>query len=171
MRTKFLFFAILIQILITLSSLIYSQYVLKSGQSVSLKVEFVDPRDLLRGNFVRLNYILPEPDCQIDGNKLFNVYAIIKDNKITQISCIKPKDGLYIRGKGRGWFYDHYKTKEKKYQFFANFGIDAFFTTPENAKMIEKNIRENGENIVNLRILNGKAVVESLQSNGKIYGN
>ena len=177
MKTKFLFFAILFQIFITLFGLIYSNSVLKFGESVALSVELVDPRDLLRGNYVRLSYDLPEPLCKETGN--FSVYAIINGDRISELSCTKPKNGIFIKGDARAWYSDILEPGRtrtappnirKKYYFRAYFGIEAFFTTPQNAKVIEKNIRDRGENFVNLRILNGKAVIESLQSNNKIYG-
>lgn len=167
MKTKFLFFAILVQIFIVLFGLFYAQYVLNFGQKVTIKITPIDPRDLLRGNYVRLRYEIPDASCKKEG--FFDVYAVLSNNgddyNVSKLLCEKPENELYIKGKAFGHFDRYFK----KYYSNPEFDIEEFYTTPKNALDIEKSISNNGENFINLRVLNGKAVIESLQSDGKIY--
>ena len=174
MKTKFLIFAVFFQIFIVLFGLIYSQIILKFGDEIRLKVHPRDPRDILRGDYVALSYEIPNFTTNCYLNKIsFQVFAILQKDinnnyYISEISCDK-KGKIYLKST----VTDHYAyiTKPVNYRIYVEFDIEKFFTTPQNAKEIEKNMLNGGETFLNLRVMNGKAVVESLQSNGKIYKN
>jgi len=65
MRGKFIVL-ILIQVLLLTGMIIYRQYWVHTGQRIILVTEPVDPRDIFRGDYVRLSYEI----SRLDLNKL-----------------------------------------------------------------------------------------------------
>ena len=106
-QTKFII-AIGIQLIILFAIIIFKSSVLIGGTEVLLKIEPVDPRDILRGDYVEFRY----SNISTIEKGLFNNMISLKENSKAYISLIKngkyweavlvgqqkPKTGLFIQG-------------------------------------------------------------------------
>ncbi len=97
-------------ILFFASFILINEYTLVSGEKVYLKTVPVDPRDLLRGDYVILSYeISQESKVQnlIKEENLTNgdnIYFILDKNEkdlgsLNRVSLTKPDNELFIKGK------------------------------------------------------------------------
>lgn len=97
-------------ILFFASFILINEYTLISGEKVYLKTVPVDPRDLLRGDYVILSYQIEQDDrinTLIKEENLSNgdiVYlALNKDEEdigtLNRVSTTKPDNELFIKGK------------------------------------------------------------------------
>ncbi|OWK27325.1 MAG: hypothetical protein US76_03740 [Parcubacteria group bacterium GW2011_GWA2_38_13b] len=104
-QTKFII-AIGIQLIILFAIIIFKSSVLIGGTEVLLKIEPVDPRDILRGDYVELRYSnLSTIDLNLfkaspkDNDKAYT--SLIKNGKYWEAVLVgqqKPKTGLFIQG-------------------------------------------------------------------------
>lgn len=105
-QTKFII-AIGIQLIILFAIIIFKSSVLIGGTEVLLKIEPIDPRDILRGDYVEFQY----SNLSMIDLSLFNysfpkendkIYVSLrKNNKYWEAAGIaqeKPKTGLFIKG-------------------------------------------------------------------------
>lgn len=108
---KKLFIIALFFWIVIFGALIFSkEYILKTGTDILLKIEPVDPRDLFRGDYVRLRYSISRinlNETEYEETESFerddlvyvNLAADIKYAYPTKVSKLKPKDGIFIKGK------------------------------------------------------------------------
>ena len=86
------------------------EYIVRYGQTVHLRTAPVDPRDIFRGDFVRLDYELSRVDTSLVtlsqspakyGQKVFaSLSPILGDLfELTQLTDVAPEQGLYMRGR------------------------------------------------------------------------
>ncbi len=115
------FLAAIILFVIVLASGVYTQEDLRrNGQQVILSTVPVDPRDLLRGDYVDLAYeigrgekavafakALPEPSI------VYTLLTLGSDNRVVDysFSTTKPRTGIYIRGRGVVEEWQNYEEK------------------------------------------------------------
>ncbi len=107
MRIKF-FIIILLQVLILIGIILYKQHWIKTSEKIFLKVWIVDPRDILRGDYIHLNYDISKIDVnnfKIKDDLRINekIYVSIEryDDYIyypVSISRTKPS-GLFLKGR------------------------------------------------------------------------
>ena len=142
---------------------IRSEYILNTGREVLLKTIPVDPRDLLMGDYVILNYDisqLPESDKYLKDYPQETVYVILKTDKnnIASIERIhrgvsQPDAPLYLRGR---------ISKCNNWQTGAciNYGIESYYVKENTGRELENNLR------------NGALVKVSIdhQGNAKVKG-
>jgi len=142
------------------------------GELIKLKCAAPDPYDPLRGRFLT---ILPEQRFApaSGGAKLQrgqNVYAALANGddglaKVASLSTTPPATGSFIRvkavwgGGGDGYFikwpFDRYYLNEK--------------LAPEADKWFAENIRSNEGVVAEVRVLDGRAVLEDLSFDGKSF--
>lgn len=125
-----------------------SEYILITGRKVFLKTIPVDPKDLLMGDYVILNYdISPIPE-RYKNTKYFpneEVYVVLKTDKdnIAAIDRIqterKPHEPLYIKGKISkcNTINPLWKTGT-----CINYGIESYYVKEHTGKNLEKNLRD-----------------------------
>lgn len=102
------FFGAIILFVVVLASGVYTQEDLRrNGQQVILDTMPVDPRDILRGDYVDLAYEIGRGDKAVEFAKSLPssqpVYALLTlgaDNRVINysFSATEPKSGVYIRG-------------------------------------------------------------------------
>lgn len=107
-KTKFIL-AITLQILIIFGIIIFKTGVLTGGRKVLLKIEPVDPRDPLRGDYVTFQYNISELDSYLFDNKQVRngdtVYVILRKGKkywtAQNVQKTKPssKNQIFIKGR------------------------------------------------------------------------
>lgn len=126
---------------------IHNEYILTVGRKVLLKTIPVDPKDLLMGDYVILNYDISQlPDSYHVSNFSLNedVYVILKTNKdniasIERIQTnIKPNEPLYLKGK--------ISKCNTTIPFFKtgtciNYGIESYYVKEHSGKDLEEKLR------------------------------
>ena len=148
------------QFLIVLGMIAYSMYPLVYGQEIKMKVRPLDPRDLMRGNYVSLNYdfnrleladmfsegALPVRlenvvENRLDSNRNYNfgevVFLELSDNQgfysTKAVWTKKPANGkIYLKAT----VDSHYGTYLRLHA-----GIEDFYTDVKQAKALEKAMR------------------------------
>lgn len=156
MKFKLIIFAIIFQILALLGMLGYAYAPIYLGKEIVLDVDLYDPRDFLRGNYVKLSYEFSNFDSNEthDYESKKEIYALLKEDengvyKFDHHSFDKPESGVFLRGR-------------LLYGYDANFGIEAFFLPVEKATAMEEQIRDNGALAVVSVMSNGKARVKDI---------
>jgi len=139
----------LFQIIIIAVMLVKAMLPLLTGQEIELQVDFRDPRELFRGNYVALNYRfnrinlddLPNdipPDAEYHyGDVLY--LALKKNERFYEADGLwqsPPKDGaIFLRGIVSRRVYANQRV------ISLNYGIESYFTDPEQAKTLETQLR------------------------------
>ncbi|RMD67910.1 hypothetical protein D6817_00190 [Candidatus Pacearchaeota archaeon] len=107
-QTKFIL-AIALQVFIIFAIVVFKMAVLAGGTEVLLKVEPVDPRDILRGDYARFQYDISDLNLYLfDNQQVRNgdtVYVILRQNgkywTAQKVQTTKPTaDGqVFIKGR------------------------------------------------------------------------
>jgi uncharacterized membrane-anchored protein len=136
-----LFLAIVAGIVLVLLGFIASQeFTLRSGEDMYLKTVPVDPRDILRGDYVILSYEFEQDPIllefmaakNIQDNEIFYIW-FSKDTEqtwtISGVSREKPDSGIFlkVRKKVSRWSNQRIDT-----------GIDKYFVPEWTGRMIER---------------------------------
>ncbi len=108
MRIKFIIF-VLIQVLLLTGMIAYRQHWVSTGERILLRTAPVDPRDIFRGDYVRLGYEISSLDLDsLSAGKSFKPNEIIfvglvKDNdgvsNASSVSVTRPTGGTFIQGR------------------------------------------------------------------------
>ncbi|MBS9773994.1 MAG: GDYXXLXY domain-containing protein [Tenacibaculum sp.] len=146
MRNKLILGAIITQVIFLLGMIVYGLAPLFFGEEIKLKVSLYDPRDLLRGNYVKLDYNFGKPKNDSWYGK--TVYAILeKDSnniyKLKEVVKEKPDNGIYLKGKQK---------------FRYDFGIDAYFMPKDKALQMEKDLKNSDSAYAIVCVMKGGAV-------------
>ena len=162
MKLKLIFAAAVFQILAVIAMLAYAYAPIYFGKEILLQTTLYDPRDMFRGDYVRLSYgfagvyELDKRDSnlskrqQLHGSK---IYAILKQDKggkykFDKYSFERPNGGTFLAGRV------DYNT--------ANFGIEAFFMPPKKAQQMERDMMEFNATAVISVMDNGKARIRDI---------
>lgn len=105
----------------------YHDHQLKNGREIALKTVPIDPRDLLRGDYVILRYEVStfekadeEMPWYFSANQV--VYAKIEETagewQVVAVGHEPPATGLYLRGRAKSVFPDRLEIA---------YGIESFF--------------------------------------------
>lgn len=124
------------------------EWVLRTGRTVWLRTAPVDPRDVMRGDYVRLDYEIGHVDRSLWREGLTKlgktsdarrterrVYASLRAApdgvaEVTALSDRKPADGLFLRGKlGSERWWSGSPT--------VRYGLEAFFMEQGKARQLE----------------------------------
>ncbi len=151
--------------------------ILKNGTEIVLKTEPIDPRDLLRGDYVTLGYSISQfAATEISGD--FNTFldeatpvyvALKKDDdgswqksrvSITRISDLKP-DEILIAGRSISGFSPQTSDNVR-----VNYGIERFYVPEGEGKPIEEAQGERRIDAVLMVDANGRAQMKALRDNG-----
>ncbi len=129
--------------------------ILRNGQEVLLKVEPIDPRDLLRGDYVRLGYEIRNVPVKLVANapagefltgagpifvrlgKDLDGYWRARSASLGEPQGQPPAGEVDIRGMvSGGW------TLGPEASFSADYGIDRFYVPEGEGRAIETDMRE-----------------------------
>jgi uncharacterized membrane-anchored protein len=151
--------------------------VLRDGREVLLKVEPVDPRDLLRGDYVRLGYEISNVPVSMIGNvpsgaqsaQAGQIFVRVKKDtdgfwrpvsaSLGEAPSTPPKDGeLDLRGRSlfSGWTSDEHAVVHVEY------GIERFYLPEGEGLAIERDMRARSFNIVAAVGEDGSAQIKAL---------
>ena len=148
---------------------IKSEYTLQ-GKEVLLKTIPVDPRDLLMGDYVILNYEIGHVDSSVAANYNMNsvIYSILKVNEknvasIEKITNKKPESGLFLKGKIKKCNTNIPLLKMGK---CIQYGIESYYVQEKTGIDIEKSLQNDA--LVKIAIdKNGNAKVKGFIQNKK----
>jgi len=159
--------AVLIQWAAPLSQIWKYERVLASGTLVRLKCRAPDPYDPLRGRYLAVypeerEGKLPEGEELPGGTP---VYAVLTPDEggvshISSLVLTPPDGGVYVKTKLRWgstieWPFDRFYLNEK--------------LAPEADKWLAENIRSEKGVIAEVRVLDGRAVLEDLTFDGQSF--
>jgi uncharacterized membrane-anchored protein len=151
--------------------------ILQNGAEVVLRTEPVDPRDLLRGDYVTLGYAISSfPATEIDGdlNRRFDesspVYVALKKGpdgvweksraSVSPISDLRP-DEVLIAGRALYGF-----TPKSSDTVRVNYGIERFYVPEGEGRGIESERNERRIDAVIMISAKGKAQMKRLMDAG-----
>jgi uncharacterized membrane-anchored protein len=173
MRKAFILTAIMMQVLVLAYMAGEREYILKAGTMIYLRTAPVDPRDIFRGDYVRLNYDISR--IAVDQLKdAENVKEIRKGQKLyvglkagpnglyemTQARLNKPKGGLYLAGRSP----NNHPIPQSGSPVWIHYGIEAYFVEQGAGRAIEKRRGTRTDTQVPLEMavavgVNGKSVI------------
>lgn len=152
------------------------EYVLQTGQEVILKTIPVDPRDLFRGDYVRLRYPISTIDIQQIPSEKYNykigetifVELVIKNNyaEASRITTKHKKGMLAIKGTIKNISQNSNVPTDKK--LFIEYGIESYFVPEGRGREIEMAVGKN----IDVKITiskSGKAVIKELLLEGHVF--
>ncbi|MDR1916007.1 MAG: GDYXXLXY domain-containing protein [Synergistaceae bacterium] len=149
--------------------------ILHIGARALLETIPVDPRDLLRGDYVILDYriteipdeLLPQGVDTNDDNYYRknigdDVYVTLELDdagvaSISRVSLERPADGLYIKGTlFKNW---------SRIQYSCDYGLGAYYVPEGTGRELEEKINSSNRYSVyaDVRILNGRGVIKTLE--------
>ncbi|WP_051541027.1 GDYXXLXY domain-containing protein [Ahrensia sp. 13_GOM-1096m] len=129
--------------------------ILRGGQEIVLKTEPIDPRDFLRGRYVRLNFdisrvLVENFEDMFAGQRSevligTPVYVILKKNaagrdEYVSLQLQKPESGRFIKGKIRSVGLRNDGNEEG--YLSLEYGIERFYASETVAPDLEKRMRD-----------------------------
>ena len=163
--------AMLAQWAAPLSQIWTHEQVLTQGMLIKIKCSAPDPYDPLRGRYLAVRPVQREISVPADlklQRGMF-VYGILTPgadglSTITSLSLTPPASGAYLRFRS-GYIYSTGAT--------INWPFDRFYVNeklaPEADKWFAENIRSDKGITAEVRVLNGRAVLEDLSMDGKSF--
>ena len=162
MKLKLIFAAAIFQILAVIAMLAYAYAPIYFGKDILIRTTVYDPRDMFRGDYVRLSYgfagiyELDKRGLNLSKRRQLHgteIYAVLKQDKgskykFDKYSFERPNGGMFLAGRV------DYNT--------AKFGIEAFFMPPKKARQIERDMMEFNATAVISVMDNGKARIKDI---------
>jgi uncharacterized membrane-anchored protein len=152
-RTKLILGVVAMQVLALAYMAAEREWVLRTGRTIYLRTAPIDPRDAMRGDYVRLTYDIsrvPRALCRgrlVATNETFEalprdtkVYAALRVNEhgegeLDALSIERPADGLFVRGRtDRSWSEN----------LQVRYGLEAFFTEQGKGLELERGRNRDG---------------------------
>jgi uncharacterized membrane-anchored protein len=179
-QTKFIL-AIALQVIIIFAIIIFKISVLAGGTDVLLKIVPVDPRDMLRGDYVTFQYDISNLDSYITRGQQIRdgdmVYVVLRQNGkyhfAQNVQKTKPKDGgVFIKGTVVNGGVDT-RSDIFRNQNFSNsrihviYGIEDYFIPEGKGRGLNSREKEAAARVVIDE--NGNAVLKQLYIDGKSW--
>jgi uncharacterized membrane-anchored protein len=173
MRKTFIVVAVLLQILVLGYMAGEREHILRNGKIIYLRTAPIDPRDLFRGDYVRLNYEisrirahdLPRGDATRVA-KGAKVYVNLSENsnglyELGHVSIHEPNTGIYLAGRSA---YD-YRRHKIGHPLWLHYGIEAYFVQQGKGRQMEQRLGSRNKLQIPLEMQiavgrNGKAVIK-----------
>jgi uncharacterized membrane-anchored protein len=130
-----------LQLVILVGMVVFYQAVVSGGTEIVLRTVPVDPRDLLRGQYVALRYEIStvRPELVRGGAAALrpgeSVYVVLEDRgdawEAREVGRERPSAGTFVRGTVTGGGPS----------LSLRYGIESYFVTPERARELEASAR------------------------------
>jgi uncharacterized membrane-anchored protein len=149
--------------------------ILAQGREIVVAVEPVDPRDLFRGDYVRLSYGITRISREQVQDSGGHTQDSVRDEPIYVV--LKPQDGRYVLDfaslakpeiaddrvvlKGR---WSGYASQEF---FFVRYGVERYFVPQGHGRHIEKAVGEKRADVVLAVTGDGTAAIKTLRIDGE----
>jgi len=167
--------SVVLQFIVLFGMIFFYQGIFIGGTEVILRTEPVDPRDLLRGQYVALRYDISTLEPGLFQESEFNtgersllpgetLYVSLEPRggtiwMPTRATRVKPSDGVAIRGTVEG-------PGGPGGTILVHYGIESYFVDPERAKELEAQARRG---TLLMRVVvdsDGKAVIKGVYEGG-----
>jgi len=153
--------------------------ILRDGHEIVLKTEPIDPRDLLRGRYVRLNYSISSippllyKDQDVDyfdsGTTIFvrveeddDGFWTAKEAVVGSLPDDRADDEVWIRGETR------FRMASTNIPAFVLYGIERFYTPEHVAPEIEERMRDRAVTEIVVAVADdGRAQIKALRQDGE----
>jgi len=175
---KYFLIAMVIPVIILVGMAVQPVLTLFFGQEILLETRPFDPRDIFRGDYVNLSYVIEEVPLGKFPSELLNltetsdqinnykrnqkVYGVLKEENgymiVDYISLEKPQDEIYIKGKLPSYYVFLYRDKNTNNPVFVNFGLDKYFVPENTGTKLEEAARQ-GKIAARVKVLNGYAIL------------
>lgn len=159
LKTKWILIACALQFILIGAMFISAYLPLYFGTEVKIIAKGYDPRDLLAGNFVQLEY----EEIGLEGRGIppnKEVFVTLKPTKegiyiFQEVLTKAPKNQLYIKARISDSYYSRHLNFPK---------IEKYFAPKDKAQELEKTLsKPNQQAIVTLKILRGEARITDLE--------
>lgn len=165
-----------------LGFIVYNRlHLLRTGREIVLPVIPIDPRDIFRGDYVRLGYPISSFDYAISKEKPMPaglryggpVYVLIKPEgdvpwKVVGLSADYPKDVSADAAVLKGRITNLYVAEDAGTSRVAiNYGIESFFVPEGTGKPLEEQVRQHKIETVIALGADGTAAIKGLVIDGE----
>ncbi len=147
MKRSIVILAVILQLIVLAYMAAEREFILHRGSIIHLRTAPIDPRDLFRGDYVRLNYELSRIPTDTIKNaegveelkKGQKIYVTLKEGpnglyERVEAHLHKPKTGLFLTGRS---VYPH-RLSSTTSPLWINYGIEAYFVEQGKGREIEK---------------------------------
>jgi uncharacterized membrane-anchored protein len=147
MRKSFVILAVILQLIVLAYMAGEREYILRNGKVIHLRTAPIDPRDMFRGDYVRLNYEISRiPVNRLKGvdsvgelKKGDKIFVSLKEGpnglyELLDAGLAKPANGIYLAGR----LPYPYRTLRASNPVWINYGIEAYFVEQGRGRAIEK---------------------------------
>ncbi|MEN8135123.1 MAG: GDYXXLXY domain-containing protein [Thermodesulfobacteriota bacterium] len=150
MRRKFVILAIGLQVVLLAAMALEREYIVRYGTEVYLRTAPIDPRDIFRGDYVRLNYEISQvpmrkaqgslADNETEKPKDSKLYSVVAPgeggvSELQYITDSKPDDGLFLKGR----LSHRWRPKVTSHKALnVKYGIEAYFVEQGKGLEMEK---------------------------------
>lgn len=182
MKFKPLIFVIALQVAWILGTVVSQERILDVGKVVLLETQPVDPRDLLRGDFVILNYKInnvplerfsPQLSTEVPaGTKIYVALASTGTNAFSQVTRaslerLRVSEGeVLLRGKAQ----KNWQTQSGSVRI--EYGLEKYFVAegtgnPSGVLTVQAAISKSGRASIKEVFIDGKSYVEAMRQSEK----
>lgn len=147
MRKAFILAAIILQVVILAYMAGEREHILRNGKVIHLRTAPIDPRDLFRGDYVRLNYEISRiavdklkgAETPKEIKKGAKIFVSLQESsnglyEVVNAQLQEPKEGLYLTGRSP---HPHQSLLPGS-PIWINYGIEAYFVEQGTGSDIEK---------------------------------
>ena len=110
MRRSLTLLLVFVQFLVLAYMAGHREYIVRTGESIYLRTAPIDPRDIFRGDFVRLHYEIStfqasqlelDESSRRKGQRVYARLSPITESLygLNSLTDVEPKEGLFIRGR------------------------------------------------------------------------
>jgi uncharacterized membrane-anchored protein len=174
MRKPYIILAVILQLIVLAYMAGEREFILHIGKVIHLRTAPIDPRDLFRGDYVRLNYeisrisvnMVESADRAAGAKKGAKIYVNLKEGpnglyEPASAGFQKPQEGLYLTGR----IPHPYQNLQAVNPIWVNYGIEAYFVEQGKGREMEKRLGSRTDLQVPLEMEiavspNGKAVIK-----------
>ena len=159
MRKGLIAAALLLQAVVVTAMVYIAMEPLRTGRDVTVTVSGVDPRDLMRGQYVEFVYPFSTVDLStvssdLDPYRVFNygdvVYVTLSGDtepKPTHVGYLPPNDGLFLKGR-----IPKRMSGSPLIRLDVDYGIESYFTNPDRAAELDSILRRSNSVRVHLKV-------------------
>lgn len=145
MIKKLVIAAVIFQLLALVGMIAQREYILHTGKEIYLQTAPIDPRDIFRGDYVRLDYTFLTVPIEKTRNLSFSenkkgqrVYAVLKKSStdiysFDYLTSEKPSEGVFIAGRIN---QQRYQTSNEIIR--VKYGIEKYFLEQDTGLKLEK---------------------------------
>jgi uncharacterized membrane-anchored protein len=180
MKNKLLILVLALQTAWVLGTVVRQENLLRGGQTVLLETQPVDPRDPLRGDFVRLNYQISDvpaklfsPPVKTDlpyGTKIFVALTPAGTNQFYEVtragtdSLVPAANEVLLRGKSE-WNW-----RNRTNSIHVEYGIEKYFVAegtgnPHGKLTAQVVVSKSGRASLKEVFVDGKPYAEAMGEN------